>query len=435
MKIPSSKGAQALVAAVFAALAIRLFLLTARYSVNIFFWDQWDFDDANLFEHHPLWEVFRFQHGPHRQGLGSVLAALIEPWFQWNSRTEAFVATAIVVLLGLSMLYLKYRLFGVITWTDVVIPIIVFTPAQWESLWNTLNFAHGTLPVLLILVYCAAWTWRNQRLKYAAITALNFLTLYTGFGIFLGLLTPVLLTLKYRELRGKYESRFILACAAISVACLLSFFVGYHNDDASGCKSLLDAYPEEYLQFLCVMFVSPFGLRGVGIFSTMFGGAVLTAVVASGAMAWKRILQVPSALDTILATLSTYTLLFCGAATLGRTCTGLMDAHASRYTDYKELFVLGLYFWILTLRPPERTLFASALPLVLIPSLFITAFDLEVIEEQYQLKSGWRSCYLAGRTVSACDNEFGPIYPQNERTHLQQKLDYLRETGQNLFAK
>src|ERR1700683_5622524 len=149
MKIPAPRGAQMLVAVVFAALAVRLLRLTAQYSVNIFFWDQWDFNDATLFEHRSLWEIFRFQHGPHRQGLGGVMAALVEPWFRWNSRTEAFLVTGIVVIAGLCMLWLKCRLFGPLAWTDVAIPMIVFTPAQWESDWNTVNLAHGILPVLL----------------------------------------------------------------------------------------------------------------------------------------------------------------------------------------------------------------------------------------------------------------------------------------------
>src|SRR5579863_2029641 len=81
-----------LVALVFGVLAIRLFVLANRYAVNIFFWDEWIFNDATLFQDHSFWEIFRWQHGPHRLGVGGVLAAIIEPWFQWNSRTEAFVA-------------------------------------------------------------------------------------------------------------------------------------------------------------------------------------------------------------------------------------------------------------------------------------------------------------------------------------------------------
>src|SRR5580698_10053421 len=111
MTFSARRASQGLIAIVFITLAVRLFRLTARYAVNIFFWDQWDFNDATLFQKHNLWEVFRWQHGPHRQGMGGLLAALIEPLFHWNSRTEAFVATSLVVVAGLAILLLKYRLF------------------------------------------------------------------------------------------------------------------------------------------------------------------------------------------------------------------------------------------------------------------------------------------------------------------------------------
>src|ERR1039458_8579996 len=162
-------GGALAVAVVFGALTFRLFRLTATHAVNIFYWDQWDFDDATLFQQHSLWEIFRWQHGPHRQGLGGQLSALIEPWFRWNSHSEAFVATGIAVVGGLCMLYLKNRLFGPLAWTDVAIPMIALTPAQWEALWSSVNYAHGNFPVLLIVLYCLAWTWRNERAKYAPI--------------------------------------------------------------------------------------------------------------------------------------------------------------------------------------------------------------------------------------------------------------------------
>ena len=66
--------------------------------------------------------------------------------------------------------------------------------------------------------------------------------------------------------------------------------------------------------------------------------------------------------------------------------------------------------------------------------LFLTARDAQNLTEFYKLKSGWRACYLSGHPADTCDDENGPIYPLPEATHLQQKLDYLRATRQNLFA-
>jgi len=435
-----ARSGPALVAIVFAAMAFRLFRLTAQYAVNIFFWDQWDFNDAALFGHHSVWGIFRFQHGPHRQGLGGLLAALVEPWFRWNSRTEAFLVTGIVVVAGLCMLWLKYRLFGPIAWTDVAIPMMVFTPAQWESDWTTANFAHGVLPVLLIVLYCLAWTWQNERTKYSLIVVLNFVTLYTGFGFFLGLLTPVLLLARYREERRNAGARgaYLSACVLLSIVSLASFFVAYKKADASGCDSIFSATPLEYLRFLCLMFASPLGVRGVDLVATLVGGAMLAGIAAIAVFSWKRMLvegPEASAPRVVLAVLSAYCILFCAAATMGRTCTGAIEAHSSRYAIYKQLALLSLFLWALTLgRAHWRKLSTYGLLVLLLPSVFVTAYDAQGMADFYQLKHDWRACYISGRPADTCDDEGGAIYPNPERTHLQQKLDFLRATRQNLFS-
>src|ERR1700719_3564980 len=100
------------VAVVFVVLAIRLFRLISRYAVNIFFSDQWKFDDATLFQRHSIWQMFAWQHGPHRQGLGALFQKVIEPSFRWNSRTESFIVGSVVVAAALCALYLKKRLYG-----------------------------------------------------------------------------------------------------------------------------------------------------------------------------------------------------------------------------------------------------------------------------------------------------------------------------------
>ncbi len=59
-----------LVSGIYAVLAWRFFRMISQGAVNIFYNDQWDFNDATLFEKHSLWEIFRWQYGPQRHGLG-----------------------------------------------------------------------------------------------------------------------------------------------------------------------------------------------------------------------------------------------------------------------------------------------------------------------------------------------------------------------------
>ena len=88
-------------------LGARFFGLIRQYAVNVLFWDQWDFDDATVFQHHSLWEMFRWEHAPHRQGLGALLQKLIEPWIHWNGRYEAFGIGAIIFSAAVLALLLR----------------------------------------------------------------------------------------------------------------------------------------------------------------------------------------------------------------------------------------------------------------------------------------------------------------------------------------
>jgi hypothetical protein len=102
--------------------------------------------------------MFAWQHGPHRQGLGALFQKVIEPSFRWNSRTESFIVGSVVVAAALCALYLKKRLYGGFSAADIFIPAAFFIPRQFETLFVTANFAHGPFPLLLIVLYCLAWT-------------------------------------------------------------------------------------------------------------------------------------------------------------------------------------------------------------------------------------------------------------------------------------
>src|SRR3984957_4627446 len=123
----------------FVILAVRLFRLISRYAVNIFFSDQWEFNTPTVFQHRSLWEMFRWQNGPHRQGLGALLSYAIEPHFRWNSRTESFLIGILVVIAAACALWLKSRLFGSLVLSDVCIPLIFFTPTQFGQIFVAAN--------------------------------------------------------------------------------------------------------------------------------------------------------------------------------------------------------------------------------------------------------------------------------------------------------
>lgn len=170
---------------------LRWFFLIDKYSVNIIFFDQWDFM-GGLFEDKGAWELFSWQHGPHRQGVGFFLTKLTADLSGWNTRVECFMIGLVICLAAIVALFLKRRLTGNVTAFNIAIPLLYLSPLQFELFANTPNVSHGAMPLLLITLFCLCWTITNIMLRYFLCAIINLMTIYTGFGVFIGCIVPFL---------------------------------------------------------------------------------------------------------------------------------------------------------------------------------------------------------------------------------------------------
>lgn len=430
-----------MVFATFAALATRLVVLISQYAVNVFFMDQWDFNEVTLFQKHSLWEMFRWQNGPHRQGLGAVLSFLIDPLFQWNSRTESFLVGAIVILAAGCALWLKRRLFGDFTFFDVCIPLILLTPLQYETLYITANLAHGPLPLLMIVLFCLAWTVPNIYLRLGLVLLINFLAIHTGFGFFLGLITPMAILVDYcLNLRFVRNGRLLfLVSLLVSIASLMSFFVNYHYETSVDCSPNLLQSPLSYAQFLWLMYANTFAVKGTGAFAVSVGVVLLALIVAALFVCVATLrTSAPEERTVHLASgiLLAFCLLFSANAAYGRSCLGIGVAQVSRYVIYMECGLLGLYFFLLKL--PSKT-FRRVVLLVftaaLVGTIPIRRQDRAVMNFVRSAKADWKTCYMQFEDIRGCNHAVGyGVYPNTDRD-LKGKLDFLKQTKQNLYAR
>ena len=216
---------------ILAMVTIRWFYLINQYSVNLLYWDQWDFYQP-LFGGDNIWEVFRWQHGPHRQGIGFVVTRFLADFSGWNTRVDAFaIGMTIFVAMGLA-LALEARLFGALNWNDILIlPVLFLTPLQFEIFANTPNLSHGAMPLLLIILYCLTLTLPGVLLRSSSIVLLNFGLVYTGFGLFVGLITPIYFlseAIFAHQKKNGLGLTIFLAGFLISVLTLGSFFIDYN---------------------------------------------------------------------------------------------------------------------------------------------------------------------------------------------------------------
>jgi hypothetical protein len=435
-----------LVATAFVLYAARMFRLISQYAVNIFFSDQWDFNDATLFQKHSLWEMFAWQYGPHRQGLGALFARAIDPVFAWNSRTESFVVGGVIVVAAICAFFLKKRLCGPLSIFDIAIAALLFTPAQWETLFGTANFAHGPFPFLLLLLYCLSWTLPQRALRYSLVLIVNFAAIYTGFGLFVGVLTPVLLALDYRSSAAPDRLPAVYFPCAIAVALLSfgSFFLGYKFNSAIDCFAPRPMRPKAYAAFVDLMFANLFTIKGTHGIYLILGGVLLAAVLITMAVAARWLLR-RSTNDTtqpgttrqlVVLAMTAYSLLFCLSTAYGRLCGGLPLALAPRYAIYLEPAILGLYFQLLNIRRQHvrKPLLFGFLLAVVVASSRTDRVEMEHIRS---IKQTWKTCYLQTEDIQHCDQAAGyPIHGLTpvEKRHFQEKLEFLKQTRLNLYG-
>jgi len=411
---------------------VRLLRLTDRYAVNILFRDQWKFDEATLFQQHSLLEIFRWQHGPHRQGIGGVLSRVLEPLIQWNSRDEAFGILAVLLTTALLALWLKRRLIGKISYSDVIIPLIFLTPVQYQVIFEGANPSHGSIPVFLLITYCLAWTIPNQTIGSAAVLVVNFFLIYTGFGLFMGVITPLIFVREYKRNRN-----WVLAIATlISLLSFISFFVDYRFDPATPCFSPRPGNPFLYLLFIGFMLSSFIGVQPV----VHLIPAILLGLVLLGIFFWvvakmaRSFWTKGNREQLIVFSLMGYSLLFFLATAYGRICLGLGAAQASRYTCYTSIVFFAAYLAATSARTRVHVLVILAMSLM--TSFGLSSWDKAQIEKVSEGRRKWRECYFVYSDVAQCDQKANStIYWTPEPPDLDTKLSILRARKLNLYSE
>jgi hypothetical protein len=418
--------------------AYRLVEAVSRYSVNLIFWDQWDFYTP-LFNRSSLWQVFFWEHSPHREGIGLVLDKFVLDWTHWNSRAEAFFMVGALLAAAIVALSLKRKLFGSFSYSDIIIPSIFLTLAQMEVLVGEENPSYSVFPELLIGLYCLAWMLQKPIARYATVLVLNFLLIYTGFGIFMGVVTigGLLFELQRAFRSGPNPRGLTTGAFVLAIASLASFFYHYRWDPSIACH-FPDPHVWNYAWFVGLMMAYFLGLRAV-LPATLTGVILVTAASAillwHGVRLWRR--QGASPSNLIVVILLSFSLLFAANAAVGRTCFGMPEA--AQFSRYMGLLVpafLAIYFHLLTLQEGTvRTALLWLFVLAVIPGTVCmpNGYSPQIVKDG---KLAWKTCILQTGNIDYCDHATGfQVYPNPRRTQLLEKLQFLQKNRLNLYSE
>ena len=431
-------GALALAGA-FSVCTVRLFHLIDRLAVNVIYWDEWDFL-GGLFENRGWWELFTWQHGPHREGLGYAVIKICAALSSWDTRFEAFVVGGITVVSAGVAVVLKRALHRSWSLFDVCIPLMVLTLAQAEQYVCVVNPAHGSVPLLLVLLLTLTAMIERTMLRIALMVTLNFLAVYTGFGIVLGPITVVLFAI---QLYGAVEDRReIIAHAAgllLTLATFGSFFLWHYRfDSAAPCFVFPDPHPANYGRFLGLLYVRLFEAQDLVQWRLVLGGLVLAvhAAVLAWAIYGTLTSRGRSRAHVAVFILSGFSLAFGLNAAIGRVCFGPEAAISSRYVPYGVPVMLALYLalWSFPLPTRVRLVFLTVLTVLCVAKEVRIKQDIGMLKPCARVKQRWRDCYIKVGSIDACDaRTHSRLYPNPPGTGMQRKLDFLRAHHLNLF--
>jgi hypothetical protein len=419
----------------------RLFIFVGRHAVNVLYFDQWDFWEG-LFEGRGALSLFRWQHGPHRQGLGSLVVLATALASGWDVRAECFVSASLIALAAALALLLARRLRGSFALGDLCIPLMYLTLSSFELFVVSPNPAHGALPLLLVTVYALALQLERAPVRVPCLVAVAFLATYTGFGFFLG---PVsILVFAIETIRAVKERRELLLAAsgfAASVLSLASFFHGYVFSPAVACFRFPDPHPEAYLEFLNVLFIRAVELQAVKPLRMGLGFALPLALGALVAWSGSRTLVslARSRLHLTIFVLGAFSWLFAVDAAVGRACLGAGQAGASRYVPYLVPILLAAYLFLSVGEKARwRTALLLAFALLCVGKEIWGPRNWEGVVDAYERgKQRWVACYLAEASVARCNAETGfPIYPYATATpRIERDLAYLRAHRLSFFRR
>lgn len=422
-------------------LAFQLFYFINQNGVNILFSDQWDTYQP-LFRGVGDWEIFFAQVGQLRLGLGGLFSKFIAVFSGWNTRSEIFSLGVMMVINAILAIYLKWRLFRKLTVWDSLIIFICLGLPQFEAPIAVAFPSHGIIPLFFVLIYGICLTFENFKLKLATLLIVNFLAVFTGWGLFVGFISPIIFLIfifKTKETRDRIYSGLTFF---VSIGAIFRYFYDYQFLGGVECFTFPHYPLSDYWFFLAKLFSNTIMLFcGRKNYLWEIFGSVIVILILTVALwsAWRILFT--KTIDSkafVLFAFVTFSLLFGMMSAVGRVCTDVCMADGGRYQPLLVPAWLAFIYSINLL--PKESVKISLFSLLVIACFILPESRLKIYSEKLrgvsQLKINWRDCYLQKENAEMCDRETDfKIFLPVESKFAQERIDFLKERKLNFFAE
>jgi hypothetical protein len=428
------------VIAVFAGLSWRELQLVNSHAVNMMYGDQFDIYQP-MFLGQGWWQTFVLQHGPHREGAGLILTRALAAASGWNTRWDAFAASILMIAAAFLGIRLANR-FGIGRRSLLLsaVPLVFLNVHQYEVFVGAVNLSYASMPMLLFMAYCLSWFLENDLGRSLAIGSLTFLLIFTGFGLFAGLLTPPLVMVdavqswRNGRLRRAWWSMIALVFAGVGWAL---FARGYVFQPAVSGFRFPYEHPLEYGVFVARMLGNFYGTAVLSVWQLVVGALGATALVAIAVRNGCRCVARGIAGEThavVLFCLAAFALLFCANCAIGRVFTGPIAPLAPRYAALLIPGGLAIFLQLAELGVQRNMVWlATVYVVLLVPGTSIRRAD-EIYGANWYADGlrSWKAAYLRTHDEAQADQvAHFPVYPGP----VGDKLTFLEDRHLNLFLR
>lgn len=415
------------------------------YSVNVLFWDNWNFWGPMFNTDTSIWDMFNKQHGPHKMGIGYFHLYIVAVLSDWNLRTEALSLIIVTLISSIAFLWLKYRLFQRWNYFDAIIPFLCLGFAHYEIYFNVTNPALNAYPLLLIVCIGLVLTMKDNIAKYALLIILGFFSTYTGFAIFAGLIIPIYCLFEsirafVRESDTKSRVTPIIATLLSSFG-FASFFLDYRFLPAVPNFKFPHDPAYEYVQFLAGYWSHYFKLGNHTEISYLIAIIVVGAATFSIWNCLRFIFKENSEMrrtSVVIAFFVLFSFIFSLNAAIGRVSIHTNAGMTSRYLIFFAPFWIACY---MLLTQYKSTLKNSLVSIVFLGLLCYGEWSFQIeqrpnLSSLAQKKSEWVTSYRVNNDFLQSNAETGfKVYPwERDYDRFNTYTQYMEEHNLGFMA-
>jgi hypothetical protein len=415
--------------------------MTARYYVDVPYWDQWSFVPLldRFFVGSVPWAGLWAQHNEHRLFFPRLLMLILARATRWNIGWELATIFLLAVALFLLLAFASwqalhsYRLLARQA-ALVCLSMLIFSLAQWENwLWGWqiqifLNLVCAALALTLLALPRLGWKRLAGAGALATVAAFSFAN---GMAVWAVGILPIF-GHKARSRRVKLAQA--LTWLAMGLGCGSAYLKGYVSPAGHPSPLTFISRPLEWVEYTLIYLGQP--LASVSALSAFFCGALgvasltvlLATAIKTAALGRWPILWVLS--------LSGYAVASALMSGVGRLGFGVSQALSTRYVSIANLFwisvaLLGLAVGYGGGSPWQRFMGMAATAWVVIAVVTCSAFSVKFFRERSVWLQTGRDALIAAELAPPNQELLLHLYPSVPE--LLARAEVLRRWQLSLF--